>query len=50
MKTILQLVFFLCSLRSMKDVYMIKCMNTLTKFFLNIDTVFTKVIILNIVY
>ena len=42
--------FFLCFLRSMKDVFMTKCINTLSKFFLNINAVFTKVIILNTVY
>ena len=37
-------------LRSMKDVCMTKCRNTLTKFFLNKNAVFAKVMILNIVY
>ena len=40
LRTIVQLVFFLLFLRSMKDVCMIKCINTLTKFFLNINAVF----------
>ena len=44
------LVSFLRSLRSMKDVCMTRCMNTFTKFFLNINAVFAKVIIVNIVY
>ena len=48
--TIFQLVFFLRFLRPMKDVCMTKCINALTKFFLNINAVFAKVIILNIVY
>ena len=50
LRTIVQLVFFLCFLRSMEDVCITKCINTLTKFFLNISAVFAKVIILNIVY
>ena len=50
LRTIVQLVFFLRSLRSMKDVCMTKCINTLTKFSLNINAVFANVIILNIVY
>ena len=50
LRTIIQLVFFLCFLRSMKDVCITKCINTLTKFFLNISAFFVKVIILNIVY
>ena len=50
LRTIVQLVFFLRFLRSMKDVCMTKCINTLTKFFPNINAVFAKVIILNIVY
>ena len=50
LRTIIQLVFFLCFLRSMKDVRITKCINTLTKFFLNISAFFAKVIILNIVY
>ena len=50
LRTIVQLVFFLLFLRSMKDVCMTKCINTLTKFFLSINAVFAKVIILNIVY
>ena len=45
-----QLVFFLRFLRSMKDVCMAKCINTLTKFFLDINVVFAKIITLNIVY
>ena len=44
------LVFFLRSLRSMKDVCMTKCINTLIKFFLNTNAVFVKVIIHSIVY
>ena len=35
---------------SMKDACMTKCINMLTKFFLNINAVFAKVIILNTVY
>ena len=50
LRTIVQLVFFLHFLRSMKDVCMTKCINTLTEFFLSINAVFAKVIILNIVY
>ena len=44
------LVFFLRSLRSMKDVCMTKCINTLIKFFLNTNAVFVKVIIHSTVY
>ena len=40
LRTIVQLVFFLRSLRSMKDACMTKCINTLIKFFLNINAVF----------
>ena len=42
---IVQSVFFLRSLRFMKDACMAKCINNLIKFFLNINAVFTKVII-----
>ena len=50
LRTIVQSVFFLRSLKSMKDVGITKCINTLTKFFLNINAVFVKVIIHNIGY
>ena len=50
LKTIVQLVFSLRSLRSVKDVCMTKCINTLIKLFLNTNAVFAKVIIHNIVY
>ena len=50
LRTIVQLVFFLCSLRSMKDACMTNCINTLTKFFLTINAVFAMVIIHSIVY
>ena len=50
LRTIVQLVFFLRSQRFMKDVCMTKCINTLTKFFLNIHAVFAKVITMNIFY
>ena len=50
LRTIVQLVFFLHFLRSMKDICMTKCINTFTKFFLKINAVFAKVIILSIVY
>ena len=49
-QTIVQLVFFLRSLRSMKDVCMTKCINTLIKCFLNTNADFVKVIIHSIVY
>ena len=38
-----------CVLGSMKDICMNECINTLIKFFLNIDTVFAEVIIHKIV-
>ena len=40
-------VFFLRSLRSMKDVFMTKCINILIKFFLNTNPVFAEVMIRN---
>ena len=36
---IVQLVFFLDSVRTMKDVCMAKCINNLIRFFLNINAV-----------
>ena len=50
LRTIVQLVFFIRSLRSMKDVCMTKCINTFIKFFLNTTPVFVKVIIHSIVF
>ena len=43
LRTIVQLVFSIRSLRSMKDVYMTKSISPLIKFFLNINVVFAKV-------
>ena len=43
-------VFFIRFLRYVKDLCMTKFRNTFTKLFLNINAVFSKVIILNIVY
>ena len=48
LRAIVQLVFFVRCLRSMKGVCMTKCINTLIKFFLNTNAVFVKVIMHNI--
>ena len=50
LRIVVQLVFFLRFVRSMKDVCVTKCINIFTKFSLNINAVFAKVLILNIVY